>query len=427
MIYYLSKLFFKLKLILGFYKLNKNITLNSYTKEFFNKRDLKLVKIEKKKNLKVLFFTHNLNNEGAQISLYELISGFKEFHDFDIELISFQEGPLMKKYAEQNINVYILKDLNKKFFSISSLNKQTNELAKRIKYYSPDIVYVNSLVNFFVLIASRKASVPSILNCREGRDYKSVFNYLSKKLSLKAISSIAFPERIIFVSKDSLDKWKLFNLENKFLIVKNQINNSRFSNCIAKTKKDYRKFLKYDQDEHIFLSVGTLSRNKNQLLLIKSFFKISKILKNPIRVIILGQSNNLYGLVLKLISFRFKYHKFIKIIFIDSKDNVGIYYRAADSLLFTSRSESCPRVILEAKFFDLNIISTDINSVKEITNEYKKIVFFKKDSYKDLSNKIITSLNKKVKSNELKFFKNDPYKDMVNQYYKIIVSIFKNS
>tara|TARA_B100001989_G_scaffold3713_1_gene2474 strand:+ start:19312 stop:20574 length:1263 start_codon:yes stop_codon:yes gene_type:complete len=377
----------------------------------------------KGKKIRVLFFSHNLSLEGASISLFELVNGLEKNTNINAKVISFKDGPLKQKYKKNKINVEILDNPIKKVFENERFEEEINNIAALIKFEEPDLVFVNTFVNYFVLIAAEKAGLPSILNPRESEDWKLLFKYLPYVLKVKALESLGLPQKYIFVSKNTLKKWNYLNKKNNFKLIRNKLDKRRFYKANKDNISEIRDNLNFCAKEHVFLSVGTLCQRKNQLLILKALLEVSKHKVSPIRVVFVGKSNSLYGFIMKLYSIKFLFNNSIIIKFINPTQNIANYYLASDTFLFTSKLESCPRVILESIFFKIPLIASRIPYVEEITKEYSEILFFKSNDILALSKQIL----KRVKTNYIKSkinFNNDSFENMVEDYRKVISEIF---
>ena len=69
-------------------------------------------------------------------------------------------------------------------------------------------------------------------------------------------------------------------------------------------------------------------------------------------------------------------------------DQIVKYYYAADVMLLTSRLESFPKVIQEAMFFELPIITTPVNGISEQVRDEVSAIFYSPGNTKELADKI---------------------------------------
>ena len=102
------------------------------------------------------------------------------------------------------------------------------------------------------------------------------------------------------------------------------------------------------------------------------------------------------------------------------------YYMAADILIFSSRIESYPRVILEALYFNLTILTTPVFGVKEQVEDGFSALFYEPGNIKQLNHQLLTllkneNLRLKLKENTKKQLEKLPtHEEMLDQYGEII-------
>ena len=142
-------------------------------------------------------------------------------------------------------------------------------------------------------------------------------------------------------------------------------------NCID--EKYYKQFFKRKkkfQKKIIFM--GSLEKNKNPMLLLRSFSNISSQITDA-KLVVLGDG----PLKKKLIKFKnINNYKNIKIL-----GNLKIPYQYlvnSDLLVSTSDSEGISRSILEAMFLGIPVMISDVDGSGKIINQFKNGFVFKK-------------------------------------------------
>ncbi len=107
-------------------------------------------------------------------------------------------------------------------------------------------------------------------------------------------------------------------------------------------------------NKKIFITVGNLNRQKNHSMLIKTFYLVSKRIKN-ILLLIVGEGSERSN-ILKAIE---KYHLHGKVILLGSQNNPYKYMRASNVFILPSKFEGYPHVLIEAIVCGLPIIAID--------------------------------------------------------------------
>lgn len=376
--------------------------------------------------LKLVAFSHNLAREGASISLMELLSGLQRHHGLQPTVFSFMDGPLRIEYEARGVSVHVLPDVLHRISTIQNLSHEVECLAQNIRDLSPDLVFVNTLLNFPSVLAAEKAGVPSIWNPRESEAWNIYFRFLPNPVAQQAIAAIGLPRKVIFVAEATRGVWKDFESLANFSVVQNSLDMNRFSKWLVRDKSAERERLGWLADEVVFLCVGTLCERKGQLDSLLALQNFIDQLDVQIRLVFVGNSDNRYGKKVREHALRFRKHKQIHIEFIPPIDDIGVYYLAADVFLLCSRVESCPRVILEAQAFGLAIISTPVFGITEQIPNPQDARFYAPGDVRHLGSIMLTLSRDHIERNRLSkcsivhFSRNNDFNKMIESYNKEI-------
>jgi glycosyltransferase involved in cell wall biosynthesis len=315
--------------------------------------------------LRLLVFSHNLDREGASISLKELVCGLKTRHAVAPEVIAFGDGPLRSDYEAHGIAVEVLPSLLYRISTMKRLDREVEALAKRIQASAADVVFVNTLLNFPAVLAAERAGVPSVWNPRESEPWDQYFRFLPDPVAQQAIAAIGLPRTVVFVAEATREVWKSFEHVANFTVIHNALNLDRFAEHDSEGKAVVRCSLGWSEDEVVFLCVGTLCERKGQQDALLAIEQVADLLSVPVRLVFVGDPKGSYGQEQQRAALRLQGNDRVRVSFVDSTEGIGRYYRAADVFLLCSRVESYPRVVLEALAFGLPIISTPVFGVVE--------------------------------------------------------------
>lgn len=142
-------------------------------------------------------------------------------------------------------------------------------------------------------------------------------------------------------------------------------------------KSELRKKYKLAENKKIFITVGTISKRKNQELVIKAIKGLSKDIKDKILYLIIGEGNEKDRLIHTV-----KENNLEKtILFLGNKFSEELieYYRLSDYFILTSLSEAMPLVYLEAIASGLPIIT--IKTIEGVSDLYAEKVFILSENY----------------------------------------------
>lgn len=376
--------------------------------------------------IRLLVFSHNLDFEGASLSLKELVCELKERLVALPVVVAFGDGPLREHYESRQIDVHVLPSIQHKTSTLQRLLREVERLSDRIRSYAPDVVLVNTLLNFPAILAAERAAVPSVWNPRESESWDSYFRYLPDPVAQQAIGAIGLPRKVVFVAEATRDVWKDFDDGKRFTVIHNSLDLSRFAEQLGADKDKERQALGWGSEEVTFLCVGTLCKRKGQADALLALKEIAEELTSPIRLVFVGEAAGRYARRQLHRAESYRGHKWVRIDFVDSTAAVGRYYLAADVFLLCSRVESFPRVVLEAMAFGLPIITTPVFGIAEQLPDPKDACFFEPGDAKSLGRRILQLTNDPALRRQLgqrsksRFSQMPSFGQMVNAYAKVL-------
>lgn len=338
---------------------------------------------------KLLVFSHDLNWEGASISLFELITALRRKGLADPEVITFDDGPLRSKYEKEGIPVSCFSFDPDSLSTSKRLTLWVNALAALIREKCPEVILVNTLRSFLAVLAAKEAQVPSVWTIRESASWDRFFCYLPDSVAQKAIGAICLPYRVVFVSHASRKIWERFDRYDNFEVIHNGIDLSRFSekrNIFDREQR--RKSLGMEDGVIAILCVGTINKRKGQEDLVSAISFLPPELMERIQIFFVGDDRDPYAgrLKRKCRVLSSQYRRIIR--FFPSTEEIQRFYETADLFVLCSREESFPRVTLEAMAFGLPIITTPVFGVKEQVVEGENAFFYETGNARDLARKI---------------------------------------
>jgi glycosyltransferase involved in cell wall biosynthesis len=379
------------------------------------------------KSLRIVAFTHNLNREGAPISLYELLDELRRNHHVDVSLVSFKDGPLRYDYELSDIPVRVEPVT---FFWMSRHrleNLVENKIAMKLTEQQPDLVLANTLMCFPAILAADTAATPSVWIPRESEPWREVFNMLPPSVAEKAVSAIDLPARVVFVSETTRRVWRDFETANRFQVINNALNLERFKPFLNADKLFLRKTLSWQDDEVVILLVGTLCERKGQADLLDALRLAITEIRQTIRVVLVGDEVRAYGTALREAAESLnKRNPRIRFDFRPSTGQIGPMYGSADIFVMCSRFESYPRAILEAMAFGLAIITTRVFGISEQLTGIGDACFYDPGDHQTLATQLVQLVSDPVQRTRLgstakrRYAAFPSYGEMANAYASVI-------
>ncbi len=380
---------------------HKNFTDSCYNpnqhKEVFFATDFnrnnRLHYFEKKESLlKAVFFTHNLNIEGAPMVMFKVAKYLKSVGNFHIEVLTQEDGPVRKWYENEGITVSVL-DV------FSSLTRESYpEFVEWLGNYliksNTALVYANTLDAFWAIDASYFAEIPSIWGIHESNDpidyYKSHPRF--RNLVPWIFKTILKPNRNLFVCKSTMHLFEKYNQFGNMDFIYNGIR----VNSDHPHDTGYLEIKARLPDKTIITIIGTICERKGQLDFVKAAKLILKS-NNNLHFMIIGKNydDEYYHLLVDEID------KIADIVLLDSQENIMDYYRASDIFVCCSYNESFPLVILEAMSCSLPVVTTPVFGISEQLTDGETALFFNPGEVQQLADKIKFLLDHKNEAIEL--------------------------
>ena len=349
--------------------------------------DAKSVVLHDIPKFRVLMVTHNLNLEGAPKSFYEMAKGLKRLGLIEPVVLSHVDGPLLKLYEEEGIEVKIIDNFN--LFSLDSIEAVEAFLDRQIELISSlnvDVIYGNTIELFWAMQCAKKLDLPSIWNIRESEEPFSSYDHnpIIKQLM---IESLRYPYRVVFVADATKNVYEYLNTQHNFMTIYNG-----FDEELAKEKtKDIdrakaREILNVSENEVCILVLGTVCERKGQKDLVYAVQQLQDSYTDNVKVYIVGDRKTLeYSAEMHQLIAELPQHKRDKIVVVDETMDIYKYYMASDIFVCSSRVESFPKVIQEAMYYELAIITTPVYGIVEQVKDNVSALYYQPANIEELT------------------------------------------
>ena len=291
---------------------------------------------------KIVFLIDNLKGGGAEKAIKIIVEGLYEkgFNPIVI-LLENQQDYILK----DGIEVYSLSQIMNKFNFIGLYFK----LLKLLRQLKPDIIYAtNSKAQILSLLSKPFFNTKRIINIQvdltkqyEGREY--IFNFYNKLLN--------YADSYSFISYGIYD-----NLKNKIpqkdkVFIPNAIDFDEIDRLKIENIEDKYKSI---FEKKVFITIGRLTEQKGQWILLEAFSKI----KEDSNLVILGSGEKEEEL--KKLAKKLGIEK--RVFLLGFQKNPFKFLYNADIFVLSSLWEGFGNVIVEAMRCELPIISTDCPS-----------------------------------------------------------------
>lgn len=306
--------------------------------------------------MKIVYLVTTLKRSGPINILFHLISN-PMLRDSEIHIISLFKEPVSSRLGE-------FKEYSNIFIHNLSLSKYNIlfigllRLSRIIKRINPDIIHSHGLLpDIFNSILLKNINKVSTIHCYFFDDYRLKFGNIIG--SILSRLHLFFVKRIKYPIACSKSLSELYDIKKSFKI--KFIQNGIIVNGSHLSTQNYSlrdQFIKNEPRKRIMISVGSLIKRKDPLLLLNSFIE-SKSYKK-FSLIFLGEGS--LRCSMEEIALPFKHSIFI----LGNVSNVIDFLSISDVFITTSNSEGLPNTVLEAMSVGLTIVASDIPQHKEL-------------------------------------------------------------
>ena len=361
------------------------------------------------KKIKIYIFHPYSRIGGADLSISRLINNLNS-NKYNITFITLAK-PKIKFYLKKKIEILILKKKRALFsiFDLRSIVKRDRERYSKIIFISNQ-----NFANIISVIAMSKLKWLKLILIERNNPIELDYINTIKSRLIKLLIKITykFSNVIIAISKE-LGK-DLEKLCNKKV---NTIYNPSFDKNIYKITKEKFKKPNYK----IILNVARFEKQKNHLMLLKSFNDLESQLNVKLFLIGYGKEE------VNILNYIKKHNLQKRIKIIKNNNDLYSYFKISDLFVLTSFYEGFGNVLVEAAMFKIPIISTNCKSgPQEILNKGKYGDLVKINDNKKLTYLISKNLQKKNKKKiSLMYNSLDRFdiKNHISKYEKIFEKI----
>lgn len=323
---------------------------------------------------KIFFIFHDTNMTGASISLLRIIKSSVIQKKYDIHVfLAAEEGAIIDQLTPLGIKIYA--------FNKRSEKGVLSKLWTRIIYYyqlisklfmiRPDVVYLNTLLNFGEIITAKMMGMYTLVHSHEGAKIIQKYSRLIKLADYFTSEYIVVSE----YAKTSLEQF--VNQKRKKNIVYNGVS--------IPTKQ----ISSFAPNEVVRLSIiATIDRNKAQLTAIKAFEYLLLNTQYKVYLNIFGKkADNQY--YLELVNYIDTKNLTDYICFHGEVIEQNTIYDATDIVIITSEDETFSLTALEGFIACKPVIAPKIGGLPEVIEDHISGLLFKVGDHDELANNII--------------------------------------
>ncbi|HBK23566.1 MAG TPA: glycosyl transferase family 1 [Planktothrix sp. UBA10369] len=315
---------------------------------------------------KVLMCSNALEYTGAPLHQFEIAVKLASEGKIEPTIFCVNDGPLRYAYEQQGIRVIIREHPLANLYQRETYDTAIQALGKELQLEQFDLVYANTLENFFMVDCAKQKAIPCVWNVHESEPWQTYFDGLGSEIAARALDCFQFPYRVIFVADATRNLYHSLNSHHNFTVIHNGLDIQRLLKTSEQlTRIEARTALQIAEDEIVILLLGTVCERKGQRDLIKALPLLSTQYYHKIRCFIVGDRPSMYSTELAQLIAQFPDYLKQRLTLVSETPETAQYFLAADIFVCTSRIESYPRVIMEAMGYNLPIITTPVFGIPE--------------------------------------------------------------
>ena len=288
------------------------------------------------KKIKVLNVISKLVYGGTESVIYNYYSNI-DLENFESYIITRTaiDVDVVKKFENIGFKVYIVGDWEKHPYKVGI------KIFKILKNEKFDIIHSHlSHTNFYFMILGKIAGIKIRIS-------HSHLTYKDENFKQK-LKHFIYKELILLFSTNLMACTKaaaidLYGKRDGVFILKNAIDSDKFI-YNKKVRDEYRRKLKINDGDFVYGNVGRLTKQKNQLFLLKIIYELKKKEKN-LKLLLVGDGE----LKEKLFDEIKNLNLSENIIFLSNRDDVNCLYQAMDAFILPSLYEGLGIVLIEAQ------------------------------------------------------------------------------
>jgi glycosyltransferase involved in cell wall biosynthesis len=312
----------------------------------------------------ILFVSHNLRIQGAQTSLFELARGVRRRFGHHVMIMAPDQGPMKLRYEAEGLQVRQYKLPVLGLADEKHYQMLVETLQEELRRAKADIVHGNTIQSYHLIALARRLGIPTVWNIRESEDPASHSAQLSPGARTLMEEAMMSTSCFSFVALSTEKLWKSYLPRLRSVCINNGLDYTRLQPTDKRLTRDLaRAIFGISENETVFLNVGTWTERKGQLDIVQALSLVDCRFWPRMRVILIGANESGYATSIRQeldampLALRNRIYIFPETASDHERVRVLAAYKASDVFLFPSRIESYPRVVIEALYFGLPVVS----------------------------------------------------------------------
>lgn len=317
--------------------------------------------------LRLAVHSHNLDREGAQLMLLDLLTGLRMRGAAIPVLFSPRGGALRADFEAAGIPVHIVGGTGRRARA-RRLDRFSDDLAQVYHRHGFDVVLANTLECHGAVAAAASAGLPAVWWQHEGGPWHAYLRRLPLSARARLLAAFAQAYKVVQVAEATRRDWLPIAARANFQVIRNQLSDAIVDDMLGRwSRATARARLGLGDEECAFVMVGSVSARKGQADAIVAMAALKPQIADRARLFVVGNFvDRTYCAELLNSVQRLPESLKGRIELVGGSDDPSLYYAACDAFVCCSRQESAPRAIVEAMHFGLPVATTPVDGIPEL-------------------------------------------------------------
>ncbi len=381
--------------------------------------------------LKVLFYSHNLNLEGAPKVVISLAKGLHARGAVHPVVVSAADGPARAELEAAGVECRVLPaqgtgNILQGWASAEDFEATLSGVADLLRDLAPDVVVANVVNSFFVVEAAHQTDIPAVWIIHESYDRAALARHVDAFAMPRCEAAFQHAAHVVFVSRETSEMYRRYDSRRHFRVIHNGLSHEwlrRIDEAGGRERARHALGLG-GGGIRVIVSVGTVCDRKDQETLVRGFALLARKRQDFRAYLVGARAGDPYNDYIGTLIRTLELGAIVELV--PETSAVDIYLHAADVFAFASVNESYSYTILEAMAFGLPIVTTPCQGVAEQVRFGVNALVFPFGDARKLKDHLDTLLSddnarRRMGENSRDMIAYMPdYDDMVEQYERLL-------
>ncbi len=323
-----------------------------------------------KRPLKALFYSHNLNLEGAPKVVISLAKALCARGAVRPVVVSAADGPARAELEAAGVECLVLPaqgtgNILQGWSSVEAFEASIAGVVDLLRGLEPDVVVANVVNSFFVVEAAHGIDIPALWIIHESYDRAALARHVDAFAMPRCEAAFQHAAHVVFVSRETSEMYRRYDSKGHFRVIHNGLSHDWLRRIDEVGGRERARSLLGlgESDTRVIVSVGTVCDRKDQETLVRGFALLATERRDFRAYLVGARPGDPYNSYIETLIGTLGLEGVVELV--PETSEVDLYLHAADVFAFASVNESYSYTILEAMAFGLPIVTTPCQGVAE--------------------------------------------------------------